>query len=266
MAADPTDPPMDAMIMQDITFDGQGINFDMPLYDARISRDRDGRMIGQVLKPVHMTLSADAAGGEGGAAVAGALGQLGYEKIEFIMESKSTYNPDKDIYTFDAKDSYLELVDGMKMSFGGKIEGYSAYSRASANALSDMSAKKTGAPDPSVMLDAMSNLVFHNFELEVEDNSMIDRAFNLYAAQSGEDPQQVRNQTVMMMGMAPMMAAQSGVDMELVQEAAGALTSFISDGGTLSFKFDPSTPFTIADFEDPSLITKEALGFSASQK
>ncbi len=266
MYADPTNPPLDGVVMQGLTFDGQGIKFDMPLYDARVQRDRQDRMVGQVLKPVRMTLSADAEGGEGGAALAGMLGQLGYEKIEMLMESSSKYDPDKDIYSYETKDSYFELVDGIKMSFGGKIEGYADYSRSLGMMFSEMDPKKGGAPDPDMMMDALSKMAVHGFEIKLEDNSLIDRAFNLAAAQSGEDPQQMRNQVVMMMGMAPMMAAQSGVDAALVQEAAGAVTSFISDGGTLTIKLDPKQPFRLSDFEDPSQITKESLGFSATQK
>ena len=266
MSENPVDPPFDAMILEALTFDGQGITFDLPLYDARIQRDGQDRMIGQVLKPARMTLEADANGGKGGAELAGMLGQLGYEKMEFLMESVSTYDPDKDIYAFDAGNNYLELVDGMKMSFGGKIEGYAEYARASSAALTDLNGNQNSMPSPDFMMDAMSKLVIHGFELQLDDDSLLDRGFNLYAAQSGEDPDQLKSQIAMYSGMAPMFAAQAGIDAELASEAATAFGAFIAEGGTLTLKFDPDTPISIADIEDPTLLTKETLGFSATQK
>jgi hypothetical protein len=66
-----------------------------------------------------------------------------------------------------------------------------------------------------------------------------------------------------------MMAQGSGVDMALVSEATGALSKFISDGGTLTIKLAPETPLSVASImenPDPSAYTKDALGFTATQK
>ena len=71
------------------------------------------------------------------------------------------------------------------------------------------------------------------------------------------------------LAMAPMMAQGSGVDMALVSEATGALSKFISDGGTLTIKLAPETPLSVASImenPDPSAYTKDALGFTATQK
>ena len=124
--------------------------------------------------------------------------------------------------------------------------------------------------DPSAMMDAvMEKLTIHSLDLALDDNGIVDRAFNAYAAQSGEDPQQLRNQTAGMLAMAPMMAAGSGIDPELVTEAATALSSFITDPKTLTLSLNPAAPLkvsTLADMEDPSGLTKSALGFSASNE
>jgi len=263
MYAEGMDPPYDGMVIDDMSFDAEGISFAIPSMDAVVQRDKQGRMVGSVMKPMTMTLKADPEGGEGGAELAGALSQLGYKEIVMKMESNGKYDPDKDIYSFAGGKNYFELKDGMKMSFGGKIEGYSDYSKAYANAMTNMDG---GEPDMEAMQGAFEKLTIHNFELTLDDDSLVDRMFTLAASQSGEDPKQLRNQTVMMMGMAPMMAQGSGADMELIQEGVGALTKFIQEPGTLTIKVAPKTPLNLGTIEDPAALTKEALGFSASVK
>ena len=109
----------------------------------------------------------------------------------------------------------------------------------------------------------------HSIDLSLDDDGIVDRAFNAYAAQSGEDPQQLRNQTAGLLAMAPMMASGSGIDMELATEASTALSSFITDPKTLTISLNPATPIkmsTFAEMEDPSTLTKSSLGFSASNE
>ena len=72
-----------------------------------------------------------------------------------------------------------------------------------------------------------------------------------------------------MMAMAPMMLGGSGVDMELVTEASTALSSFITDPKTLTISLNPASPLKVselAEMEDPSALTKSALGFSATNE
>ena len=69
--------------------------------------------------------------------------------------------------------------------------------------------------------------------------------------------------------MAPMMAGGSGIDMELINEASSALSSFVTDPQTLTISFAPAEPLgmeTLMALEDPSAINKEMLGFSASNE
>ena len=97
----------------------------------------------------------------------------------------------------------------------------------------------------------------------------MNRVFNAYAAQSGQDPEQMRQQMASMAQMAPMMAQGSGVDMAIVSELATAVSAFISDPGTLTLKLNPEEPLsaeTLATMEDPSMLTKDYLGFSATHK
>ena len=64
--SDATNPPYDGIVMEDISFEGSGINFGLPLMDTIVQRDSQDRMTATVLKPMTMTLSADPEGGEGG--------------------------------------------------------------------------------------------------------------------------------------------------------------------------------------------------------
>ena len=67
-----------------------------------------------------------------------------------------------------------------------------------------------------------------------------DRAFNAAATAQGADPAELKSQIGMGLAMAPMMAQGSGVDMALVSPKPRPLClSFISDGGTLTFKLEP---------------------------
>ncbi|MEL6956527.1 MAG: hypothetical protein AAFO88_07795, partial [Pseudomonadota bacterium] len=97
----------------------------------------------------------------------------------------------------------------------------------------------------------------------------VDRAFNLYAAQSGEDPTAVRQQAVSMIQLAPMMAAGAGVDMTIVTEFTTAAAAFLQEPGTLTISLDPQEPLSMATFEniqDPSMITKDMLGLSVTHE
>lgn len=261
--SDATNPPYDGVVMEDLSFDGSGINFDLPLMDMIVQRDAQDRMTATVLKPVTMTLSADPEGGEGGAELAEGLSMLGYKDITLKMEGVTTYDPETDVVSYAEGKNYIELVDGARIAYGGKLGGFSAYSKAAA------AMNTQYGPDPEAMQQAFSELTVHNFSLSIDDDSLVDRMFTLAASQSGEDPQQLRNQTVMMMGMAPMMAAQSGVDSALLAEAVGAATEFIKEPGTLTISLDPGSPLNIGELVaagDPSVLTKEKLGFSATHK
>ena len=265
----PMDPGYDKISLSNFSLDAAGASFKMPSLDAAVERNSAGQPVKYVTKPFSMTLDADPEGGEAGAGLAQALSMVGYESVELKGAGVSTYDPENDIITFAAKDNYFELVDGAKISFGGKLEGYSAYAKEAATAF-DFEAMAEGAePDPTAFQGALEELAFHNFELAIADDSLVDRIFNAVAAQSGEDPAQMRQQASMMMSMAPMMAQGSGVDMEIVTELATAVSAFITDPGTLTIKLAPDQPLsmeTLSAMEDPSMLTKSYLGFSASHK
>lgn len=265
----PMDPGFDAFSMTDLSFAAAGASFAMPSLVSSVERNAAGQPVKYVTQPFTMTVDADADGGEAGAALMQGLSMVGYESLTLKGESVASYDPDKDILSYDAKTNYFELIDGAKLSFGGKIEGYSAYNKDIGQSFNFADLAEGEEPDPEAMMAAMGKLTLHNFEFSIDDNSLLDRAFNAIATAQGQDPEEMKGQISMALAMAPMMAQGSGIDMALVTEASGAVGKFIADGGELTFKLAPETPLSVAaimENPDPAAYTKDALGFSATQK
>ena len=265
----PMEPGYDKFSLADLAIDVSGASFAVPSLVAAVERNAAGQPVKFVTEPYSMTLEADGAGGEAGEALLQGLSVIGYEKIEMKGASIASYDPDTDIVSFDAGANYFELVDGAKFSMGGKIEGYSSYAKEAATAFNFEDLAAGAEPDPMAMTQAMGKLTFHNFELSIDDNSLLDRAFNAAATAQGADPAELKSQIGMGLTMAPMMAQGSGVDMALVTEATMALSKFVSDGGTLTLKLAPESPLSVASImanPDPAAYTKDMLGFTATQK
>ncbi len=260
--ANPMDPGFDAFVLDNLAFEGDGVKFALPGLSSSIERNAEGQPVKYITPPYKVTLSADAAGGDSGSELASALGMVGYETVELTGAAVSSYDPDKDMLSFGSGENYMKLKDGFEFRMGGKIEGYSAYAASFAKMdFEDM--MNGGEPDPEMMQQAFSQLKVHGFDLQLTDDSLVDRLFNLAAAQSGEDPAQLRSQAVAMTAMGPMMASQMGIDMNIVTDATTAVAEFLQEPGTLSIKLAPSQPLTMDTFmamEDPSAITKEFLG------
>ncbi len=264
----PMDPGYDSVAVTDLAFDAGGVSFALPSLAASIERNDEGTPVKYITAPYKMSLSADADGGEPGSELAAALGMVGYETIELSGAGLSDYDPETDTVSFDESANYMKLTDGFEMRFGGKLEGYSAYAASFANMdFEDM--MDGGAPDEQMMQEAVSKLKLHGLTMQLTDDSLVDRLFNLAAAQSGEDPAQLRTQIVAMTAMAPMMAAETGIDMEIVNEAVTAIQGFLQEPGTLTLSLKPEQPLSaenIAAMEDPSELTKAYLGFSATHE
>lgn len=265
----PMEPGYDSFTLDDLSIDLSGASFAIPSIIAGVERNTAGQPVKFITEPYSMTLKADSEGGIAGEQLLQGLSVLGYEELELKGASVGSYDPDTDIFDFEAAGNYLELVNGAKFSFGGKVEGYSAYAQDISTAFNFDDLAAGAEPDPMAMTDALGKLTFHNFEFSIADASLLDRALNAAATAQGADPTEMKSQIGMGLGMAPMMAQGSGIDMALVSEATTALSSFIDEGGTLTFKLDPDTPLSMAalmENPDPTALTKDTLGFSATQK
>ncbi len=266
---DPMDPGFDSFSLDDLSISAGGASFSMASLVSTVERNAAGQPVKYITRPFTMKVDADADGGEVGAALLQGLSMVGYESLTLKGESLATYDPDKDIVDYSAKNNYFELVDGAKFSFGGKIEGYSAYTKDIGSSFNFADMAGGAEPDPEAMMSAMGKLTFHNIEFSIDDDGLLDRSFNAIATAQGQDPEEMKGQISMGLAMAPMMAQGSGIDMDMVTEMTGALGKFISDGGKLTIKFDPSTPLSVAGImenPDPSAYTKDSLGFSATHK
>ncbi|MEO0818661.1 MAG: hypothetical protein AAFX86_15325 [Pseudomonadota bacterium] len=262
--ADPLEPGYDAMMIDDVAFEMGGVNFVMPSLSATVQRNNDGVAVGGVTAPFTATLSADPEAGKTGAELAGMLGMMGYEEITLRGAGKTTIDPETDTVSYDAADNYYTIDDGFTLRFGADMSGISEYSRK----FSQMDLNDPN-PDPELLQEAASELSFGSLTIQFEDDSIVDRAFNLYAAQSGEDPAAVRQQATSMIQLAPMMAAGAGVDMSIVTEFTTAAAAFLQEPGKLTIQLDPETPLSMATFEnidDPSAITKDMLGLSVTHE
>jgi hypothetical protein len=256
LSQDPTEPGYDRFEMKDLGFEGLGLTFALPVLESVVGRNGDGAATRIETKPFTMTFKADATGGEAGAQVAGALSQIGYESIELTGSGLTTYDPATDTMTYDRNE--LTLKDGFTLNFTGKLGGMKAYGAA----LAAIPAEALNS-DPTAMLSAFGNLSIGEMNIVFEDKSLVDRILNLAATQSGEDPEALRQQVVMMSSMAPMMAAQSGLDAEVATELSTAFAAFIQKPGKLTISLKPPAPITMTSFTAPEQATKAALGFSA---
>lgn len=253
---DPANPGYESLAINGFNMDLAGVKIDMPKLVSAVGHDKKDSVVAVKTEPFKVSLTTDE--GKYGEQLAGQLAMLGYESLELTGAGYQTYEPETDITTYAKGQNYWALKDGFRIDFGAKFAGAKAIAQAEQS------------DDPTAVLgDTLENMVLHNMELSLDDEGFLNRAFNAYAAQSGQDPQELRNQVTGMLAMAPMMAAGSGIDPELLTEASTALSSFVSDPKTLTIKLAPAEPLvmqTVAEMEDPSALTKEALGFSASNE
>ncbi len=258
LAANPGDPGYDAVRIADFNFDVAGLQVGLPAYVADVTRDNEGRAVRTKIEPFRATVAADPEG-EIGSQMAGQLGLLGYETLVIGGAGDSKIDHKNDRITADAASNYLELEDGFRISMGGDFGGLQAFYSGLAE-----SELQTFDDGPFGMASMLAELNLHGLELTFDDNSFMDRAFAAAAAQDGSTPDELKTQLKQMLGLAPAFAGSAGVDIDIVTELTGALGSFISDPGTLTVKLDPKTPVSAAMLEDPTQLTKDALGFSAS--
>ncbi|MBU4569457.1 MAG: hypothetical protein KJ833_10905, partial [Alphaproteobacteria bacterium] len=172
---------------------------------------------------------------------------------------------DADIVTLVKGKNFWKLNDGFKLDLSAKYAGTKAIAAAQVASLDETA-------DPEAMLTAMmDSLVIHNLEIGLDDDGMLDRAINAYAAQSGEDPAAVRSQLSGMFAMAPMFASSTGIDVAVVTELATALSSFVTEPKVLTITLAPKEPIKAQAFVDAASdpakkLTKETLGFAATNK
>lgn len=260
LASNPGDPGYNSVRIEDFSLDASGLEIDLPAYIGDVTRDLQGRAVRSVSEPFKATVSADPEG-EIGSQLAGQLGLLGYETLTIGGAGDTRIDHETDRVTADAASNYFELEDGFRISMGGDFGGLGAfYSNLAENDLDELE------NSPLSFATMLSELNLHGLELTFKDDSFVDRVFTAAAARDGGNPDDMKIQAKQMLGLAPLFAGEAGVDVDIVTELTGALGSFISDPGTLTLKLAPETPISADMLEDPTQLTKDILGFSASSK
>ena len=265
MQSDPGNPGFDAAVMKGLKADIIGASVDLASFNSYVGRDAQGRATKITTDPFTMTVAArDNPDGE---QFAGALATLGYETLTLTAAGEQLYDPDADIVTLPKGKNYWQLNDGFKLDVSAKYEGSKEIAAASTAAQLEA--------NPDAMVEAMMNkLAFHQFEISFADSGFFNRALNAYAAQSGEDPANLRAQVSGIMAMAPMAASGTGIDVAVITELATAISSFVQDPKTLTISMTPQTPVTAQTFMDAASnptdpekkLDKTKLGFAAGNK
>lgn len=263
LQSDPGNPGFDAMQLKGLKADIIGAAIALPSFNSYVGRDNKGRATKITTDPFTLTVAArDNPDGE---QFAGALAILGYETLTLSAAGEQHYDPDADVVTLPKGKNYWKLDNGFKLDVTAKYEGTRALAAASA----------TADTDPNAVIETMLNeLAFHQLEFSFADSGFFNRALNAFAAQSGEDPAQLRAQVTGMMAMAPMFAGGTGIDTPVITELASAISSFVQDPKTLTIGIAPQKPLTLQAFvdaaenpSDPSKkLDKAKLGFSAGNK
>jgi hypothetical protein len=226
---DPANPGYESLTLNGFDMDMAGVKIDLPKLVSAVGRDKKNGVVAVKTEPFKVSLTTDE--GKYGEQLAGQLAMLGYQELELSGAGYQTYDEASDLTTYKKGENFWELKDGFRIDFGAQYAGAKAMAEADAS------------DDPADMLgDTLDNMIIHNMELSIDDDGFMDRAFNAYAAQSGQDPQEIRNQLTGLLAMAPMMAAGSGIDAQLITEASTALSSFVSDPKTLTLKMAPAEP------------------------
>ena len=252
VTSNPGDPGYDSLTMDALNFDISGVAFDMPSMVSSVTRDKDGRAIRSVTEPYTMSLKADPVG-EAGSQLAGPLSLMGYETLNLKGATDVSMDPDADTMSFKSGANYIALEDGFKLSLGGSFAGLAEYYKAILE----------NPDDEAAVLAGLASLSMQNMDLKFEDNSIVERGFTAAAAMTGQDAEGLRVQATAGVAALPLLAGQAGVDPAMAAELSGALSKFLDSSGTLEIKFAPDAPLSAADFEDPTALTKDRLGFSA---
>jgi hypothetical protein len=204
---------------------------------------------------------------EVGAQLAMGLGMLGYERIEVRMASESVYDHDAG-RSYTVGDNFLEITDGLRVEVEQDIAGYNEYFAAARSVSADLS----NSDDPEASLEAVKTmfepLVINNMTIRIQDLSLLDRALTAGAAAQGMQPDQLRAQAGLMIGMG-LMAAPPEVPRTLLAELSTAITNFVNEGGSLVIEMQPAEPVSVGQIieqAEAGTVDFDALGLTINSE
>jgi len=217
-----------------------GVRIMMPDFTTEVEERRSGTLVSTASMP-SLTVEANSLS-ERGASVARALSMLGYETMAFSFASETEYDPDADRVTTSGE-NYIAMEDGFRMSFEQDVSGVQAYTYAMNAWMAERGEREANTP-PAAVLEP---LMIHSGRVVLEDRSLLDRALIAMAEQQGTTPAQLRSQAHMFVAMGAAMAGDT-IPAPLMSQLAGALTSFVGQGGAVVVEFEPEEPVSAARF------------------
>lgn len=263
----------DSFTMRGLEVDGGGLIVDLPEMSASMTpQGSDYRATASMPR-----LYIGASEGPMGDQLMQGLSMLGYEDLTMSFASNAIVDEDGDrIRSVD--DNYIQLDDGMRISFTQDISGYLAYMEAYNTVMQDAFASagdgdvaaldEMNDPLSEGMMEAYNALSIHEFSLSIQDMSLLERALTAAAEQQGMTAEDLRVQAAGFVGMASMMAPPE-VPRALITEMSAALTSFIQQGGTMTVSMQPAQPVsveTLIEQSESGSMDLDALGISASHE
>lgn len=239
----------------DISMDGLHITTDGG--QGKTTKKGDTLVTRQVLQPMVIRFDAEPTD-RGMIEAKKSLASLGYDELVITSAQTSELNAKND--TVKITDSFLDLKDGFRLSYGYEATGINAVREGVESAQSN-----GRSLNERQMQKLTDDITLKSVDIALADKSIIDRGFKLAAEKQGSSPKLLRMQAksmLMLMGLGVKSEAQG----ELVGELSRAMGQFIDDGGTLKLRVAPAQPLTVSQLRklETGDMGVEALGFSAT--
>ena len=179
------------------------------------------------------------------------LNDMGYDQIEFSMTGETLFDETSDL--IDVEMAQLSMTDGFDLNFDYKISGLKnmmVKMGESVDSVDYSDVNAMNAANLTMITEAIKNMNLHHFTMEFDDDSILERGFELAAKKQGVGADLIRQQAkggVMMSTM----AAQTDYQAELSKDFADNLVKLIDQGGAFRVEVRPEGGFDFAKtFED----------------
>ena len=245
----------DTMRLDALDIDSNAFSFKTKAIEGKVKQKGDVTTIVQATEPMILKIKepSEQDGSFQQRQAYEAFAELGFDEMVFQSNQTSVMDAGQD--TMEVKNGLLTLKDGFDLSYNYQFGG--------ANTAMKMMNTAAGSGSHQATLDALKTMTLNDFELRLEDNSIVERIFNLAAKMQGSSAGALRTQAKLGLRLAPMAA--QGVEGEILGAVSGALSEFIEGDKTLSIIMNPKEPLPIASLTElkNGTTTFEDLGFSA---
>lgn len=256
----PLDDGIDHLSLNGLEFSLDGVTAGLPEVSYHVKRDDKGMPLTSELQPFTLTISADPESGLLGAGMSPYLSAFGIDDLRLSAGYTSKYDPKTD--TVQTSGNYLEVNEAFRIAYDFKGSG-----------VKDLQEELNGFDPEEVLsgeigaqelaVDLYSKLDLHAFRLTIEDQGAISKVVALTSIMQGISPDEVRQRMNGLMALGMFAALMLGVDESILEEFNDASRTFIEEGGSLTLTMAPTEPVSLdALMDEPSIATKEALGFS----